>query len=317
MSNEIRIPTLLGLGVLFAGLFLGVFVVLQGQTSFFTKAAPNIIPQEILVANISHSSATIIWKTEEPTSGFIKLGTSPSLTQTFSDARDTSGPLPHFLHFINLKELSPSTLFHYKISSGPLIHPASETLTFTTSKELPYFSYKPLIGHVLDVTGQEIDEAIVLLEVAGAQRLAAITKEGRFILPLAEIKTEDLSKPFLLDNTTANLKVITQSGITNVSLTLPVKDSILPPITVGKEVTITPKVSSPSATATPSATPTPKVPNFDINKDKKVNSLDYSIVLDNLGSKPKNIDADLNFDGVVDKKDLDLMNKYISGNSTR
>ncbi len=318
MTNEIRIPTLLGLGVLFSGLVLGVFLVIGGQTSFFTKAAPLIIPQELMVVNISHSSAAITWKTEEALTGFVSAGTSPALGKTFSDDRDSSGPTPHFLHFVSLKNLSPETTYHFKINSGQSVYPKTGTLTFKTSKEISPGSYQPLIGQVLDVTGKEVDEALVTLEIKGAQKIATVTKQGRFILPLADLKVTELNTNFQLDNTPAELKVSSQQSLSTIGLTLPLLDPILPAITLGKDFTITPKIASISAqTSTPSASAAPKVPNFDLNNDKRVNSLDYSIVLDNLGKSPKNKDTDLNFDGIVDKKDLDLMNQHISTNSSR
>ncbi|MBI2022621.1 hypothetical protein HYS97_02145 [Candidatus Daviesbacteria bacterium] len=58
----------------------------------------------------------------------------------------------------------------------------------------------------------------------------------------------------------------------------------------------------------------PTVPanlSFDLNKDGRVNSLDLSIVVQNLGKSPKVLEADINKDGIVDQKDIDLIKQNL------
>jgi hypothetical protein len=56
------------------------------------------------------------------------------------------------------------------------------------------------------------------------------------------------------------------------------------------------------------ASPTAQPLNFDVNGDGQINSADVTIVSSNIGRKKlTNPKADINLDGVVDQKDLDLI----------
>lgn len=313
MINEVRIPTLLGLGVLIAGLALGVFLVVQNQSTLFVKASPSLTPKSVVVSNVSANSATISWQTDEATPGFIRAGISDRLGLTFNDDRDLTGPSSHLLHFVTLKNLIPDATYYFKLTSGASVYPKQQPLTFKTSKALQPQSYQPIIGQIVDTNFKEVEEALIFLQIEGAQPLAAITKQqGKFILPLADLKAADLTSIFKLESTLTTLTIISPTQTSTVTLTLPLDDPLLPPIILGKNMQISPKVASPSALTTPSASPKSQIINYDLNRDGKVNSLDYSVLVDNLGNQPKNEEADLNGDRVVDRKDLDLMNKYLS-----
>lgn len=302
-ADEIRIPTLLGLGILISGLVIGGFLVNQRQT-LLTKAAPTVEPKNITVANLSSLAVSIYWQTDIATTGFVQAGVNPSLGQTFLDERDLKSPSQYNLHFVTLNNLNPNTTYYYKVTSGPANYPKGSPLTFKTPLQLPSSGDRPLIGKVVDERLQPIQEAIIKLEIPGAQILAAITKTaGNFIIPLSELRTDDNKEVFKLSEASpaAQLTIINTSKSSEVKFKLPFSD-ILPPIVLGKNLDLIQKVASPAAA---------KI-NFDLNKDGVVNSHDYSVVVQNLGNKPKVKETDLNGDGIVDKKDLDLINQQIS-----
>lgn len=302
MSTEIKIPTLLGLSILIVGLVAGVLLVNTNQI-FKSKASQSEAPKNIQVANLSDTSASIYWQTDQAANGFIKAGISNSLNLTFRDDRDSQSPQPRQLHFVTLTNLAPDTTYYYKIASGADTFPATP-LTFKTTSNLPLSSYQPIIGTVVDSSLQPIPEAIVTLELPGAQNLASITKiSGSFVLPLASLRTQDQSQSFQIPEAgiSAKLVIFDLQRSSRVNLHLPATTLPLPPITLGQDLDL----------STPIASPTASVNFFDLNKDGVANALDRSIILKNYGKNPKRTDADLNNDGVVDQKDLQLFDQSI------
>lgn len=334
MNSEVKIPTLLGLGILLAGLVAGVFLVAQNQI-FKSKASSSSFPKNIEVANISATSAVIYWQTDNSEIGFVKAGGKTNQEQLFKDDRDLKNPEKHQLHFSTLTNLTPNTTYYYKIASGSDIFPAGEPLNFQTAKTSVILGQQPLVGTVLTTNSTPVDEALVKLEIPGASPLATVTKiAGNFVLPLTQIKTKDLASDFSLSQSqeVAKLTIFNNNLKTVINLPLPLQQLVLPTVILGQSTlpaTPTPSPTSmpaltitatPSATPTgtrkinPSTTPTPKpaVMSYDLNTDGVVNSMDVSIVISSIGKTPINKATDFNSDGVVNSKDLILINQYIT-----
>lgn len=272
-----KIPTLLGLGVLIAGLTSGVFLVSTNQI-FKSQASPSFEPLGIEISNISDTQATVSWSSQSPISGFVKASENLSLDQTYKDDRDESTPQNHHSHFVTLRNLTPKTTYHFKIQSGATLYPDTP-LTFTTSGEVSTQNLLPIIGQILTPDYLPADDVLVLLNIPGSQKLASITKSGgSFILPLAQLLTEDLSTDYLLPETQvkAHSIIIGSSGKSKVELTLPLSNSEIPPVIIGQDQVL----EAEEPTATPS--PTPKL---DLNDDGIVNSVDRIIGQQN-ASKP-------------------------------
>ena len=56
---------------------------------------------------------------------------------------------------------------------------------------------------------------------------------------------------------------------------------------------------------------------YDLNGDGKINAADNAIILLNFGKNPKDKKADINEDGMVDQKDLELMSQKLEELSTQ
>lgn len=309
MHSKATIPTLLGLAILILGLAGGVILATKpGLLGLQTKAAPTSTPTNINIVNISDTSASVCWQTDQLISGFIQADTNPNNRKmVFQDDRDLQGPQNHKLHFVTLIKLSPNTVYYFKIKSGSSTYPTGDPLSFKTEPSAISFSHQPIIGIVLDSNLQPVDEAIITLQIPGTQKLATITKAaGNFILPLTQIKIED--------HTQATLSAFNTQASSQVLLTLPLKDQTLTPITLGKDLDLAFKIASPTATE----------PQYDLNGDGVINSLDRSIVLKSFGplrpeasKNPQNRGADLNRDGIVDQKDLDIIDHLIPKSSVQ
>src|SRR3989344_231768 len=269
MNFEKRIPTILGLGVLVAGLVGGVLLGTTNQI-FKTRASSSDTPKSIALANLSEAGASIYWQTEQPTTGFIQAGPSAALGLKFRDERDIQAPEPHQLHFVTLNSLTPNTIYYYKIGSGGLTYPPGEPFSFRTpaDKTAPS-NLPPLIGTIMDSDSQ----------------------------PVTEIRNRDMAEnlTFPESGLSGKLTIFNQTKLSSVIIKLPFAATTLPQITLGQDLDLSSPPASPSATNA----------RYDLNTDGVVNSLDLSIVIKNRGKNPKNKQADLNGDNVVDQKDVD------------
>ncbi|RJP47237.1 MAG: hypothetical protein C4584_00700 [Armatimonadetes bacterium] len=302
MKSEIRIPTLLGLGVLLSGMIVGVLLITSRQI-FTSQASKSYIPQIVTLANISANSFSVYWQTDQPTIGFVQAGPTTQLNLTFTDTRDAQVPGEHQLHLVTLKNLTPNTTYYYKISSGSIIYPEGQPLSFTTPAETVSNDQQPLVGTVLDSTMQPVTEALVTLEIPGAHPLAAVTKiAGNFILPLTDVRHKETGENMSLDKLiNAKLTIFDTIKTSNTTIPLPLVNSILPPVILGGEINLNVPVASPSAATS----------IYDLNGDGVINSLDLSIILKNAGKNPQDRRTDLNRDGIVDEKDIEIINKLI------
>ncbi len=262
ITNHIKIPTILALLLLTVGLVGGVYLSTQKEfLSLKTQADVSTAPKNVAVGNLSDTSAVIFWQTDKPTSGFVQIGQTQNLGQNFQDDRDNKIPLQHNLHFVTLSNLSPATTYYYKITSGGESFPDNNSASFTTLNSIPYQTYSPLVGRVLNSDLQPVQEALIVLEIPGAQPLNTITKlAGNYILPLSNLRSSDLLHVFTLGKggTTAKLRIFDNERSSEVKIYLDSQGnqitstaSALMPIIIGKDLDLIP----PSPTPTPTLSP--------------------------------------------------------------
>jgi hypothetical protein len=311
-----KIPTILGLALIITTVSLGI-VLLYSQNKAAGEEKTRIEPKEIQVLNISDTQATVIWQTNSPAIGRIAYGTSSSLDNTASDNRDRTSVQEHQIHFVTLRQLNPETTYYYKVLSNGHSFP-SEFKSFKTAKKLAEkLENKPIRGSVLNINLNPIDEALVFLEIDNAQEFATFTSTaGNFILPLTQLRTQDLAYPFSINSNTQAKLIIKKGNLTSeVNLTLPLPNNqLLPPLVIGQNIDLKDLITHSTTEAKPlDQTSSPKENKFDLNSDNKTNSLDLAIVLDHFGQSVGNNaeeqlkKSDLNGDAKIDQKDIDLL----------
>lgn len=294
--NKFRIPTVLGLGIIFIGIAAGVYIVLREQT-FLSQAAPSVTPQNIAFTNITDTQIVISFQTNVATISFLSFGQNNPSEQTILDDRDGSSSKVHLIHYFTLKNLFPKTTYQFKITSGKI---PSSIFKFTTASPAQVkVDFTPIIGSVLD-GDNPLTEGIAYLSILGATIQSAKVSAGNFLIPLSQVRKEDLSDLYPLEEgVSAKLTIVSDKGEAVLAFKLKANSPPLPPFKIGQTIEI-------------ESTPAPsELTQFDLNGDGKINAADNAIILQNLG-KNLNRKADLNHDGVVDQKDLDLMAKQIN-----
>lgn len=307
LINKFKIPTLLGLSIILLGLGSGLFLVLKEQV-FLSQASPNSIPQNITLTNITENSVVISWQTNTPTTSFITFGEENPRQYTVLDDKDAdekeNKPKPHLIHYVTLKNLLPKTTYQYRIVSGKT---ALDIAKFQTASPLAnHTELTPIIGSVMD-GDIPLDEGVVYLSIPDAiTQSTQIKSGGNFLIPLSQIAKTDLSDTFSpTEDVIAKLVIQSSKGEANVLFKLRSNLEPPPPIKLGQNIDLTlEETPQPSPTITDLGT-------YDLNTDGKINAADNAIILQNFGKKPKDKKADLNSDGVVNQKDLDLMSQKL------
>ncbi len=303
LINKFKIPTLLGLGVILIGIGIGVFLVLREQT-FISQASPDTNP-EITFSNISENSVSLSWQTSTAITSFVTYGQNNPNEYTIRDDKDTKSPQARKSHYVTIKNLSSKTTYQLKVVSG---RRPSDISTFTTAQPSTIQTgFAPVIGTVLD-KGTPINEGIVYFSINTAGIQSAEIKNGNFLIPISQIRKSDLSDVYPLnEDTIAKITIISEQGEVSALFKLKPQGVTLPPLKLGQNLDLT----TPEQTPQPTSALT-NLDKYDLNEDGKINATDNAIILQNFGKKPKNKKADLDGDGEVTQKDLDLMSKQIN-----
>ena len=197
-KREITIPTLIGILIVVGGLLSGLWLV-QRQISSSGQAAAEIIPKEVVVANIVDSSFTVTWVTDKAVSGYVQYGKfEDSPDMVVSDDRDQQkGSVnSYFTHFVTVRGLKPDTRYKFKISSGGKSFDqdgkAYEVRTGMMIGETP--TADVAYGQVVTANGEPADGALVYLTIQNGGIQAALAKpSGSWVIPLSTIRTTDLA----------------------------------------------------------------------------------------------------------------------------
>lgn len=225
-----RIPSILGLIILVAGLAAGVFLVRQKQ-QLSPQAAASLTPQNVAVSNVSDRSFTITWTTAAPTGGRL------SVAQT---GQTVGRPTPSTAHAVVVDNLRPNTQYEFLIESGGnLFDRQGKSFTVVTG---PTLSDAPppadiAQGAVKTAAGALAAEVIIYAQLPSGQLLSTITADsGNWLLPLSVSRTADLSAWLAYDLSATSYTILAQGGArgsAEVIVTTGI-DQPLPPIILGQ-----------------------------------------------------------------------------------
>jgi hypothetical protein len=232
MNKERRIPTILGLVLLFAGLISGI-IMTSGTTSFFNRASGDCTPQNVQVSNLSHYSFTISYTSTGECLADISIdGKIISDTRYQDKSIKPKASKTHYFEINNLKE---NTNYTYSIISGGSEYKKDSYKIQTATKPTsPVPVSKLAWGRVFYPDGKPATGSIVYLTIPNAYQLASIvTSNGYWYISLAtsfNIAQTDWFRP--LENISEDFVIFSPDGVVtqitgNTSLNNPVPDIII------------------------------------------------------------------------------------------
>ncbi|MBI2008362.1 fibronectin type III domain-containing protein [Candidatus Amesbacteria bacterium] len=233
-KRELRLPTIIGLLVVLAGLGTGLFG-LRNPLRWSLSASGEEAPGEVKMSNVADSSFVVSWVTGKAVAGFVQYGESgKGLDLAVSDDRDQErGDVgSYYTHYVTLSGLKEGTRYSFKIGKD------EKSYEVTTAQKLERTPMADVAyGLVTTEEGSPADGMIVYVQLPGGELASALTKSsGAWVIPLATIRAEGKENYVAYDKEQTELEISVQGGNLGTSL-VTVKtagDSPVPTIVLGK-----------------------------------------------------------------------------------
>ena len=264
---EKKLPAFSGIFVLLFA--VGITVLLSRNTvQFVSKATVGSVPKDIQISNIANDSFTVSYTTDQSATGVVAYGTGTSFGQVALDDRDqiANKPTEYNVHFMTIKNLSPSTKYYFAITSGTetaLNNGAPFEVTTAAPDTTTPAAQTILSGIAALDDGTFPAAGIVTVSTDTSQQLAVLLKpDGSYQIPLTPLRTKDLSAYLpLAPSDTLHLKINTSDFQSEATVTYSDAASV-PRIVLSKAYDFTlstdsssSAIASGSATASASAQP--------------------------------------------------------------
>ncbi len=238
--KQVKIPTLVGLIVLLAGIAAGVYFI-QQSPNWLLRASPESKPKQVKITNITDGSFAVSWVTDEATSGFVKYSTDSSFDLVAKDDRDQlSGKTNNYkTHHVTVKGLTPQSRYQFKIGSGRSIFDNNgQPFDTTTAPKLSQAEPASDVayGNVVNQNDQPVEGAIVYLSLNGATPLSTISKSsGNWVIPLNTARSEDLNNFATYDKSASIEDIFVQAADSGFATAIATtgNDNPLPTIKLG------------------------------------------------------------------------------------
>ena len=200
------------------------------------------------ITNISSSSVTIFWQSQEKEIGWVIYGETPQkINKIAFDDRDLpSKKNPYFNHYVTIRNLEEKKEYFFSIVSGNKIinKQDNKPFNFTTmlNNEIPK-NLKPAYGRVFTVNNQPLVGGIVILSIGRKVVASTFTKStGEWLIPFDFSNLNSSSKIVI--------EIISEDGKNSTINTNPDKISPLPQtVIIGKNYNFTQDENVLSATS--------------------------------------------------------------------
>lgn len=235
-----RIPTIVGILVLVAGVFGGIYFVNS------RKQSPNVeatMPKKVRVTNVADNKFTVSWVTDSPATGLIfygKLGEKID-SQTVDDRDAIASTAGSFTtHHVTVKDLQPSTQYAFRIASGSeksLYDNNGSPYNVTTGSVLSTTpAAETIYGSVVQTSTLPAEGAIVYLEIPGGTPLSTLVKSsGNWTLPISIARNRGMTAYVQYDPSATVLTIRVEDGKLQASASVNTANSApVPDITMGQ-----------------------------------------------------------------------------------
>jgi hypothetical protein len=193
-----RIPTILGLGVLIVAMVAGVLLFSQGTGVFAPRATPQTTPKKVKITNVTDTSFTVSFVTDESVPSFVKYGNSADqLKNQSGDDRDQiSGSVqPYTTHHITVRGLNPTTSYYFTIGTGnnnTFTNQGEPFTVKTAQRTSTQTAAKTIYGSITTESGTPADGAIVYVKHQDAGELSSLVKSsGSWAIPFSNARKTD------------------------------------------------------------------------------------------------------------------------------
>lgn len=218
-------PTLFAFLLLFISIWVTSYLIQTGVI-FVGRATPDKTPQNLKIANITDSSFTVTFTTNEKTSGALSVEeVGKNSYVVFDDRNKKTGDQNEFYsHYITVSDLQPEMPYNFTIIADGENYLNDDQKYFvrtgTKVSEIPP-SQKPIVGKGLLPDGKEASDTIVEIKIQGAQLVTALTSDnGGFIIPTNSIRKEDLNGYLKLSSETLITILLRRQNLSSTIKTL-------------------------------------------------------------------------------------------------
>ncbi|MDP2585322.1 MAG: Ig-like domain-containing protein, partial [Candidatus Levybacteria bacterium] len=231
---------ILGIILVLIGIPLTIFI-LKNQTVLKSRASDTTEPRDVKITNITSLSFTVTYQTELPSTGSISYGSDKKLGESeLEDIDKEKGSFsPKKIHSISVKKLIPATKYYLTIISGsntflnngaPFEAITGPDISSTSGKQ------QDIKGKIVLPDGSAPPEALVYLNAENSQLLSSTTtKDGEFSFSLKELRTNDFSSYFDINEDTVFKIVATNGSLKSTVLTSLNQKNSIPTITLSND----------------------------------------------------------------------------------
>ena len=217
----------------------GIGFLFEGITRQDAKATLSIEPKSVMVTNLTDTSFTFTWQTDEPATGTILVTSTGGKKYSSFDQRDITGKMGKYLtHSVTVRTLAPSTTYDVTVLSNGKKYPIDKksfsiTTLPTLASDAPLFD--PAFGSIKTTGGLPAEGALIYISLEGSQTLSTLVgASGSWIIPLSLLRTQD-GAAYITQQERINETLVVQLGSIESRVTSDtLNDSPIPDIILGE-----------------------------------------------------------------------------------
>ena len=239
-----RMPTLFAFLLIFGSIWVTSYLIQTGII-FVGRATPDKTPQNVKISNITDSSFTVTFTTNEKTTSGLsveEVGKNPYLVLDDRN-KNTNTRNSFYSHYITASDLEPQTSYKFSlIADGETYLDNGQPFTVGTGARVsaPPPTQIPIVGRGRLPDGVASADTIAEIKIQGAQLITAITSEnGDFTIPTNSIRRDDLTNYFSLSPETQITIMLRRQEFTSTIQVLFKNTDVLQDLTLSKNYNFT------------------------------------------------------------------------------
>lgn len=235
-----KIPTIVGLILVVAAVMIFRFA-FDRVTPLLTRASVSHAPKNMTVTNITDTSFTVTWLTDEPVNGSVRVeggGIFFDERYTDSSAKTRTTPAEYTTHSVAVRNLKPESAYKFTIlSNGSPSNTGGKPYETKTAPAVTGLGtgIEPAYGQISAQNGLPLEAAIVYLTLENGQTLSTLSKAtGTWVIPLNLVRSSDLTRYIQNAERINETLVIRADDGESSALTDTLNDNPVPAMTIGK-----------------------------------------------------------------------------------